>query len=197
MKKRVLIAVTGASGQIYAKAIIERLNSNSDIDLEVVFSKTAIEVWNSELTTSFSEACNPPLKNIQNLKIIDNSDFGNRNASGSNCADVMIIVPCTMGTIGRVAAGTSDSLILRAADVMLKERRKLVLVPRENPYSLIHLKNMTELTQAGAIVAPASPSFYQKPSNINEMVSIFSDRILEIAGISKVDEKYRWGFKED
>lgn len=185
--KKVLIAVTGASGQIYAQNIIEQLSKmTSSIEVDIIFSVPAKGVWKEEIGTPFSDL-------EKKIPIINNYDFNNRNASGSNCADIMIIIPCSMGTIGRIAAGTSDTLILRAADVMLKERKKLIIVPRESPLSLIHLRNMTTLTQAGAIIAPASPSFYLKPNNIAEAVNIFVSRILELADIANIHKEYRWG----
>ncbi len=187
--KRVVVAVTGASGQIYAKSIIDKLaklSESGEVDFEVIFSIPAKGVWKEEtgLEVPKSDECS---------YIVNNYDFGNRNASGSNCSDSMIIIPCSMGTIGRLAAGTSDTLILRAADVMLKERKKLIIVPRESPFSLIHLRNMTTLTEAGAIIAPASPGFYQKPENMEQMVEIFTDKILDIAGVDSIKKSDRWG----
>ncbi len=189
--QKILIAVTGASGQIYARSIIDKLRKMIDteaysIELDVIFSIPAKSVWKEEIGTPFSDF-------EKEIKIINNYDFNNRNASGSNCADVMIIIPCSMGTIGRIAAGTADTLILRAADVILKERKRLILVPRESPFSLIHLRNLTTLTEAGAIIAPASPSFYFKPKGIDEMVSTFVARILELADIKMIDDSQRWG----
>lgn len=195
--KKVLIAVTGASGQIYAKNIIDRLramaSASNEIEVDIIFSIPAKGVWKEELESSFAQLESSIGEEGGRVKLINNYDFNNRNASGSGCADVMIILPCSMGTIGRIAAGTSDTLILRAADVMLKERKRLVLVPRECPFSLIHLRNMTALTEAGAIIASAAPSFYLKPSGIEQMVSIFVSRILELAGIEPIDRAERWG----
>lgn len=195
--KKILLAVTGASGQIYAKNIIDRLrdlaSASNNIEVDIIFSIPAKGVWKEELDSTYAQLEMSISEGVSNVKLINNYDFNNRNASGSGCADVMIILPCSMGTIGRIAAGTSDTLILRAADVMLKERKRLVLVPRECPYSLIHLRNMTALTEAGAIIASAAPSFYLKPSGIEQMVSIFVSRILELAGIGSVAENERWG----
>lgn len=238
--KRVLIAVTGASGQIYARLIIDRLRAMAatsivtngeaksrtgygveGIELDIIFSIPAKGVWKEELGTSYA-ALEKEFEVVERgndstergiggaesgeggtnsgegganskVKLINNYDFNNRNASGSNCADVMIIIPCSMGTIGRIAAGTSDTLILRAADVMLKERKRLILVPRESPYSLIHLRNMTTLTEAGAIIASAAPSFYLKPTSLEKMAGIFVSRILELAGIESIENTQRWG----
>ena len=112
-------------------------------------------------------------------------------ASGSGDYDIMIIIPCSMGTLGRIAAGISNDLISRAADVVLKERRKLICVVRDTPYNLIHLRNMETITLAGGIICPATPSFYSKPKTIDEVASTVVDRVLDLAGI-KIDT-YRWG----
>ncbi len=119
------------------------------------------------------------------------TDFMAPFASGSGDYDIMIIVPCSMGTLGRIAAGISDDLISRAADVVLKERRKLICVVRETPYNLIHLRNMETITLAGGIICPATPSFYSKPNTIEEVAATVIDRVLDLAGI-KIDT-YRWG----
>ena len=179
-KQRIVIGVTGASGQIYAKHIIEKLRKTDGVDLDIIFTDTAKEVYKDET----GEALPAPL--------IDNNSYYNRNASGSNSAHTLIIIPCTMGTIGRIASGSSEDLISRIADVQLKERRKLIIVPRETPYSLIHLRNMTLLTEAGAIIAPASPSFYMHPNTLSEMVDNFIVRILDLAQISEMPIEKRW-----
>lgn len=176
-KKRVLLAVSGASGQIYAARmlqILKDLEKNADIRTEVVFSDTAKLVWEDELGEQVPGGA------------LDNASYYHAFASGSNSADVMIIIPATMGTIGRIASGATSDLITRAADVMLKERRPLIIVPRETPLNLIHLENLTKLTLAGAIIAPASPSFYTHPQNLEELIDTFVRRIINIAGI-KVD----------
>ncbi|MCE5319804.1 MAG: UbiX family flavin prenyltransferase [Bacteroidales bacterium] len=179
-KQRVVVGVTGASGQIYAKYIIEKLRQTGGIELDIIFTDTAREVYTDET--------GEPLPS----HLIDNNSYYNRNASGSNPASVFIIIPCTMGTIGRIASGSSEDLISRIADVQLKERRKLIIVPRETPYSLIHLRNMTLLTEAGAIIAPASPSFYMHPGTLPEMVDNFVLRILDIARISEMPAEKKW-----
>ena len=118
-------------------------------------------------------------------------DFFSPLASGSSTFDTMIICPCSMGTAGRIAAGTSADLILRAADVMIKEKRKLILVPRETPFSLIHLSNLKFLSEAGATIIPAIPSFYSKPATIEDLLMTVIDRILLHAGLGKAH--FRWG----
>jgi 4-hydroxy-3-polyprenylbenzoate decarboxylase len=209
--RRVVIGVTGASGQIYASRMIEILKEISAaahdgaLEVDIVFTDTARQVFPHETGRPLPEG------------LIPNDSYYNRNASGSNAPDALIIIPCTMGTLGRIAAGTSDDLICRIADVQLKERRTLIIVPRETPYSLIHLRNMTTLTQAGAIIAPASPAFYalgagaaeteDKVANkdnvandhpgrgqdaIKQIVTQFVYRILSIARIYPLPEEQQW-----
>ena len=179
-KKRVAIGVTGASGQIYAQYIIRELLANQAVETDIVFTDTARQVYPAETGAALPAG------------LIPNNTYYNRNASGSNSADVFIIIPCTMGTIGRIAAGTSDDLICRIADVQLKERKRLIIVPRETPYSLIHLRNMTTLTEAGAIIAPASPSFYTNPKDLHELIQNFTSRILDLAGVAELSREHRW-----
>lgn len=180
LNQRIVIGVTGASGQIYAKQLIEKLRTLGGVEIDIIFTDTAKEVFKDET----GESLPTPL--------IDNNSYYNRNASGSNPAHALIIIPCTMGTIGRIASGSSEDLISRIADVQLKERRKLIIVPRETPYSLIHLRNMTLLTEAGATIVPASPSFYMHPKTITEVVDNFVARILDIAQISEMPADKRW-----
>lgn len=181
-KKRVAIGVTGASGQIYAQYIITELLANPSVETDIVFTDTARQVYPAETGAALPAG------------LIPNNTYYNRNASGSNSADVFIIIPCTMGTIGRIAAGTSDDLICRIADVQLKERKRLIIVPRETPYSLIHLRNMTTLTEAGAIIAPASPSFYTNPKDLQELIKNFTSRILDLAGVAELSRDKKWMF---
>ena len=185
MKKKVVVAVTGASGSIYAKLLFEKLVSldNQIEAIGVIFSKYAKEVWEHELKGDSYNKLNFP--------IYDTHDFFAPFASGSASYDIMLICPCSMGTLGRIAAGISNDLITRAADVMLKERKKLILVPRELPYSLIHINNMKTITEAGGIICPASPSFYSQPSGIQELVQTVVNRILDLAGFDILS--YKWG----
>ena len=184
---KIIVAVTGASGSIYARLLLDELchfRSKGEIEqLGVVFSEKAKNVWAYE--TGTFPPCDFP------YTLYNNDDFNAPFASGSSLFDVMIVCPCSMGTMGRIAGGLSDALIPRAADVMLKERRRLILVIRENPLSLIHISNMQTLTQAGAIIAPASPSFYSHPRSIDELAMTVVDRILQLTGLKK--ETYRWG----
>jgi len=182
----IIIAVTGASGSIYAKLLLEELcrfrSSGQVKELCVVFSEKAKEVWTHEIG-AFPDTFPYP--------VYHNDDFNAPFASGSSLYDAMMICPCSAGTMGRIANGLSDTLITRAADVMLKERRRLILAVRETPMHLIHINNMQTLTQTGAVIAPASPSFYSHPQTVEEIAMTVIDRLLQIAGLKK--ETYRWG----
>lgn len=182
---KIVIGVTGASGSIYGKLMIDKINALRDqvVDCGVIFSENAKSVWRFELG-DFDETTIP-------FKTYHPDDFYAPMASGSAGFDAMIIVPCSMGTLGRIAAGVSSDLMTRAADVMLKERKKLILVTRETPYNLIHLNNMKRLTEAGAIICPASPSFYSKPATIEALAMTVVDRAIGLAGLQT--ESYRWG----
>lgn len=184
---RVVVGVTGASGQIYAKKILERLSKIENIDLDIVFTDTGMQVFSDEIGEE------PEILHEQyGANILDNHGYYNRNASGSNAADVMIIIPCTMGTVGRIAHGTTTDLLSRIAEVQLKERKKLIIVPRETPLSLIHLRNLTTLTEAGAIIAPACPAFYNNPNTIEELADQFAERIISMSGLCTIDKKNRF-----
>jgi 4-hydroxy-3-polyprenylbenzoate decarboxylase len=182
--RKIILAVTGASGSIYAKTLIEKLRALKDppVKIAVVFSDNAKLIWEYETGKKF--------KTVSPEKEYKNNDFFAPFASGSSGYDTMIICPASMGITGRIANGTSDDLIARAADVMLKERRKLILVPRETPYNLIHIRNMETLTLAGAIICPASPSFYSKPGTIDDLVMTVVERILTLSGFEA--DTYQW-----
>jgi 4-hydroxy-3-polyprenylbenzoate decarboxylase len=182
--RKIIVAVTGASGAIYARQLLLKLRSLKDPpeEIAVIFSDTAKEVWEYETGAKYIEE--PPAKEYSN------KTFYTPFASGSSHYDTMIICPASMGTTGRIANGTSNDLIARAADVILKERRRLIVVPRETPYNYIHIKNMETLTLAGAIICPASPSFYSKPQTINELVMTVVDRIIDLSGFES--KGYRW-----
>ena len=173
---RVIVAVTAASGAIYARQCLELLLSDSRVErIALIYSTHAKEVAKAEGVT---------LPEDSRIELYENENIWASPSSGSARWDSMIIIPSTMGTIARIAAGISQSLIERSADVMLKERRKLVIVAREAPYSLIHLRNMTTLTEAGAIIIPASPSFYFNPTTIEELCLTISTRAVEHIGIT-------------
>ena len=158
---KIVVAVTAASGALYARLCLEQLLRAEEVsEIALVYSAHAREVADFEGVT---------LPEDPRIRIFDNDDLFAPPASGSADYDAMAVVPCSVGTLGRIACGISQSLIERAADVMLKERRRLVLVVRETPLSLIHLRNMTALTEAGAVVLPASPGFYARPSSIEEL----------------------------
>ena len=153
--KNIVVAVTGASGSVYAQQLIGKLQS--------------LTVNQAQIALIVSET--PP-------------------ASGSACFDAMVVIPCSMGTLGRIANGTSNDLISRSADVMLKEKKPLILVVRESPYNLIHLENMKQVTLAGGTIFPASPSFYSKPTNITEVLDTVVDRVLSTLGFNV--DGYKW-----
>ena len=183
-KHKIVIAVTGASGAIYAKVLLDKLTHlSSQVEAAgIIISDNARYVWEYELGNKDYEKYSFP--------IYDKGDFSAPFASGSAKYDTMIICPCSMGTMARIAQGTSNDLVTRAADVILKERRKLILVTRDTPLSLIHLNNMKVLTEAGGIIAPASPSFYSKPDGFEALAATVIDRILDLAGFENVT--YRW-----
>lgn len=184
MKKKLVVAVTGASGSIYAKVLFDKLRLlDSQIeDLGVVMSANAMDVWKHELGF--------PAEGSIPGKLWDRNNFFAPFASGSAKYDTMIICPCSMGTLGRISSGQSDDLTTRAADVMLKERRKLILVLRDTPYSLIHIRNMLSLTEAGGIICPACPSFYSQPADFESLAATVVDRVLDLAGF-EINTK-RW-----
>jgi flavin prenyltransferase len=182
--RKIILAITGASGAVFPYKILEKLhNINAPVkEIAVIFSDTGREIWESEIGSVFHAE--------GTAKEYPNSSYFAPFASGSSQYDTMIICPASMGTTGRIANGTSDDLIARAADVMLKERRRLIIVPRETPYSLIHIENMKKLTLAGAIICPASPSFYSNPKTIDDLVMTVVDRIIDLAGFDS--NGFRW-----
>jgi 4-hydroxy-3-polyprenylbenzoate decarboxylase len=185
MNRKIVIAVTGASGSIYAELLLKKLQQLNDEvkELGLVMTANAKEVWKIELDN----------ENFADYKLqhYTQQDFNAPFASGSGQYDTMIIIPCSMGTLGRIASGISNDLISRAADVILKERRKLICVVRDTPYNLIHIRNMETITLAGGIICPATPSFYSKPKTIEEVAATVVDRVIDLAGLK--NESYRWG----
>lgn len=183
-KHKVVVGVTGASGTVYAKVLFDKLSKMQDQleEVGVVMSDNAGDVWQYELG-------NDSYKNIP-FRVYSKTDFMAPFASGSARYGTMIICPCSMGTLARIAQGVSNDLMTRAADVILKERRKLILVTRDTPLSLIHLENMRTVTLAGGIIAPASPSFYSKPDSFEALAATVVDRVLDLAGFENVT--YRW-----
>jgi 4-hydroxy-3-polyprenylbenzoate decarboxylase len=183
--KKIAVAITGASGSIYAESLLKKLYAVKEQwnDLAVVMTDNAKEVWKTELS-------NESWKDFP-VKLYSTTDFNAPFASGSGQFDTMIIIPCSMGVLGRIAGGISNDLITRAADVVLKERRRLICVVRDTPYNLIHIRNMETVTLAGGIICPATPSFYSRPTTIEEVAATVVDRVLDLAGISV--NTFRWG----
>lgn len=184
-KPKIIVSITGASGSIYAKVLLDKLvNLMPQIEqVGVVMSDNAKDVWKYELG-------NEDFLNYSQFTFYDKNNFYAPFASGSAKYTTMIICPCSMGTMARIASGISNDLTTRAADVILKERRKLILVVRDTPYSLIHINNMQTLTHAGGIICPASPSFYSKPQTFEELAATVVDRVLDLAGLEI--NSYRW-----
>ncbi|SEM21038.1 4-hydroxy-3-polyprenylbenzoate decarboxylase [bacterium A37T11] len=186
--QKVVVAVTGASGSIYAKVLLDKLASQTKLtNVGVVMSDNAKDVWKYELKNE--------LYHQYPFQFYDKQDFFAPFASGSAGYDAMIICPCSAGTLGRIANGVSTDLTTRAADVMLKERKKLILVLRETPYNLIHIRNMEKITEAGGIICPASPSFYSHPINFEELAGTVINRVLDLAGLEAGG--FKWGTEPD
>jgi 4-hydroxy-3-polyprenylbenzoate decarboxylase len=180
---KIIVAVTGASGAIYARQVLDALVAHAEVErIALILSDHTEDVMRAEGIS---------LPASERIERFENSDMWASVASGSARWDAMIIVPASMGTVGRIASGISRTLIERAADVMLKERRRMVVVVRESPYSLIHLRNMTTLTEAGAIILPASPSFYFNPLTIEELCMTISTRAVEHLGITTNHQEWQ------
>jgi len=185
MPKKIVVAITGASGSIYAKVLLDKLLAfQHRLDaVGVVMSDNAKDVWKFELgNEDYSK---------YPFTFYEKNNFYAPFASGSAKFDTMIVCPCSMGTLARIAGGISSDLTSRAADVILKERRRLILVPRETPLSSIHLRNMQVITDAGGVICPASPSFYSLPPNFEALAATVIDRVLELAGLESGG--YEWG----
>jgi 4-hydroxy-3-polyprenylbenzoate decarboxylase len=181
------LALTGASGAPYAVRLLSALNE-AHVPVKLIVSKTGWRLLYEELDITDEKSLRARTGDWSNVVMYSDDDRGATPASGSAPSRGMVVCPCSMGTLASIAQGTTRSLIERAADVVLKERRKLILVPRETPYSQIHLENMLRLTQAGAIVLPASPGFYHRPKNIDDLIDFVVGRIL-----SHVDVEHRIG----
>jgi flavin prenyltransferase len=195
-KKKIVVAIGGSSGSIYAKVLLDKLKMMGD-QIEavgVVMSNNAFLNWEYELGEPFDskkyESREGGDATGLTVKFYQKMDFFAPFASGSAKYDTMIVCPCSMGLMARIATGVSSDLVTRAADVILKERRRLILVPRDTPLSLIHLRNMTALTEAGAVICPATPSFYSRPASFEALAATVVDRVLDLAGLDF--ESYRW-----
>lgn len=180
--RKIVVGVTGASGSVYASRLLKKLTSLSHVETALVMSDNARQVWELELN-------NTDYKDLK-VKTYAKNDFMAPFASGSSSYDTLIVCPCSMGTLGRIAQGISNDLLTRAADVMLKERKRIILVPRETPYNLIHIRNLETVTLAGGIICPASPSFYSQPKSFEELADTVVDRLLDLSGL-KI-KTYRW-----
>jgi len=185
-KRKIVVGITGASGAPYAKRLLEVLATRTDVEVGVCLSSTAPEVWQLECGGDIREAIGA------SFPIWGMRDYKAPFASGSAGWHAMAIVPCSMGTVARVAHGISDTLLTRAADVMIKERRTLVIVPREMPLSVIHLENLTTLARAGVVVQPAMPSFYGKTKTLEQAIDTVVGRTLDQLGLEH-DLLKRWG----
>lgn len=175
-KRRIMVAISGASGAVYARRLLEVLPQVYDV-IYLTASDNALGILRDEIGAGDLTSLIPP-GSQDKFMLLDPCDLNAPPASGSHRYDGLVAIPCSMGLVGRIASGISNDLVTRAADVCLKERRKLVLVVRETPLSLIHLRNMTTLTEAGAVILPAAPAFYGKPQKIEDLVDFVVDRVL-------------------
>jgi flavin prenyltransferase len=185
-KTKIVVGITGASGAPYARRLVQVLRQREDVELGVCVSQTAPDVWALECGGDLREGIGVPVWGMRDYK----APF----ASGSAGWRAMVVVPCSMGTAGRIAHGISDTLLTRAADVVLKERRTLIVVPRETPLGLVHLENLTQLARLGAVVLPAMPAFYGKPATLDDAIDTVVGRILDHLGLEH-DLLRRWGTK--
>jgi len=181
---KLTIAITGASGVIYGKRLLEELH-NKKVETHLVISQAAKKIIKIELETS-----EKTLEKLAN-HVYEIDDWSSPIVSGSFIMDGMVIVPCSMKTLAGIASGFAENVILRAADVALKEQRKLILVPRETPLNIIHLRNMLDLAKQGVIIVPSMPAYYHKPKNIDDLVDFVVGRILDVLGIEH-DLYQRW-----
>ncbi|RYY89126.1 MAG: UbiX family flavin prenyltransferase [Chitinophagaceae bacterium] len=183
--KKIAVAVTGASGSIYARLLLQKLEQLSDqcAEVSVVLSDNAKYNWETELGDNDYQRFP--------FRFFEKTDFMAPFASGSARYDALVVIPCSMGTLGRIAGGISNDLVTRGADVLLKERKKLILVVRDTPYNLVHIRNMETVTLAGGIICPATPSFYSKPTTIEEAALTVVDRVIDLIGLE--NQSFRWG----
>lgn len=183
--KRVIVGISGASGTIYGWRLLEKLRTHTGVETHLILTRSGER-------TSFLEMG----KNAGDFRVLaDHSypveDIGSRLASGSSAMDAMVIAPCSIHSMSSIAAGISSNLLIRAADVMLKERKRLILMVRETPFHLGHLRSMTALAEMGAIIAPPIPAFYHKPSTVADLVDDSVDRVLDLLGLPSPDA-HRW-----
>lgn len=188
--KKIVVAIGGSSGSVYAKVLLDKLSAlrSQWAAVGIVMSDNAKFNWEYELGGKGYDG-------YEGFDFYHKNDFMAPFASGSARYETMIVCPCSMGLMARIATGISNDLTTRAADVVLKERRRLILVPRDTPYSLLHINNMKLITEAGGIICPASPSFYSRPATFEELAATVIDRVLDLAGFDLAS--YRWGEEED
>lgn len=180
VNRRIFIGITGASGTIYAQRLVEKILSVAELDrVYLTITASGLQVLRHELTSGelLREAIDN--KNKPRIRVFANDDFFAPFASGSNAPDDMVVIPCSMGTLSRVAHGASSNLLERACDVVLKQKHRLILVPRETPLNVIQLQNMLTLAQAGAYIVPACPAFYHQPRQLDDVVNFVVDRVLD------------------
>lgn len=195
--KTITVGITGASGSIYATRLLAQLNDNQEVGrIDVVISQAGVRVVGEELGLKVAGTDSRVVRELlgkdsDKLVIHSANDIGATIASGSYLSDAMIIVPCSMGTLGAIASGMTRDLVHRAADVMLKENRTLIIVPRETPLNIIHLENMLKLARMGVRIIPAMPSFYHFPKTIDDLVEHFTHRLLDHLGVGH-EQKTRW-----
>lgn len=195
--KHFLVALTGASGSVYGMRLINELLRDGN-RVSLILTEAGRQVLKHEVGLDWSAEIKEQTHQVQEyfasiaVDSLAIDDFWAGAASGSNTADAMIVMPCSMGTAGRIAAGLSGNLLERAADVMLKERQPLILVPRETPFNNIHLENLLRLSQAGAVVLPAMPGFYHGPQTLDDLVDFVVGKVLDQLGIVH-DLFERWG----
>lgn len=189
MERKIVLGIGGSSGAIYAARFLEKTRNLPQLQLGVVMSENAKINWELEIGPFDANL-------FSHVRFYDAHDFFAPFASGSAMYDSMVVMPSSMGLLARIASGFSSDLVTRAADVMLKEKRKLIIVPRETPLNLIHIKNMEQLVLAGAIICPATPSFYSQPKTITELVDTVVDRVLDLLDLN-IENIPRWGSNTD
>lgn len=196
----ILLAMTGASGSLYTQMLLQELLKQTELAIYFIYSKSAQIVAKQEIGWHLSQDIDSSRqflsdfyqRDLCNCQLLAIDDWFSPVASGSNAADQMIICPCSMGTLAAISYGLSNNLIERAADVVLKEKGRLIIAPRESPLSSIHLENMLKLSQMGALIIPLMPGFYHQPQSVEEIVSFMVMRLLKALGI-KSDQLKKWG----
>jgi 4-hydroxy-3-polyprenylbenzoate decarboxylase len=182
---RIVVGISGASGVIYGMRLLERLRAHPQTEIHLILTRSAEKTLHLEMGLTAADA-----KRLADFSY-PLEDIGSRLASGSFRTDAMVVAPCSIHTMSAIAAGISDNLLVRAADISLKERRKLILMVRETPFHLGHLRSMTALAEMGAIIAPPIPGFYHKPQSVMDIVDHSVDRVLDLLGIPD-DHVRRW-----